>query len=261
MNRTLNKNQQIPRPRGAAMVGLIAALFCAAPAFADVVNFETLLPATYESGLTLSESGYNMLLIEGPGAAAIGQVSGIGTIADANNPNTCDFIACPSGASGNYLVIQNDGAIQFSHPGALNGFTLTGFDFAFVPQLPVGPGNYGQLQLSGVNWQGTTIMTRLDFPGQDDNGSFLFGSAELDAAFRTSVFSSLTINACVWDGQGECQNSLANPAFNQAQFAIDNLALNAVPEPASFLLIGLGIGALGLSRRRTARQAALSTSL
>ena len=251
MNRTRN-HHPLPRLRGAAMSGLIAALFCTAPAYADIVNFDTLAPAAYLSGETISESGYSMLFVEGPVAAELGLVGGVGTIIDNNNPASCDIIACPLGASGNYLGVFNDGGVRFSHQGELSGFTLTGFDFAFIAPAPVGPGNYGQLQLSGVNWQGTTITTRLDFPGQNDNGAFLFGSAVLDAAFRGYVFSALTINACIYGGEGVCQNSWDNPAWNQAQFALDSLNLTAVPEPASLLLAALGLGALGLSRRRQA---------
>lgn len=257
MNRTSNHHNPLPRLRGVAMSGLIAALSCAAPAYADIVNFDGLAPAAYLSGESVSESGYGMLFVEGPVAAQLGLVGGIGTVLDSADPASCNIIACPAGASGNYLGVFNDGGVQFSHQGALSGFTVTGFDFAFVPPTPVGPGNYGQLQLSGVNWQGTTIMTRLDFPGQNDNGSFLFGSAGLDAAFRANVFSTLTISACIYDGDGVCQNSWDNPAWNQAQFALDKLSLNAVPEPASFLLAALGLGALGLSRRRKAASISL----
>ena len=39
---------------------------------------------------------------------------------------------------------------------------------------------------------------------------------------------------------------------NQAQFAIDNLALAEVPEPGSLALIGLGMGALLARRRKSA---------
>jgi hypothetical protein len=251
MNRTRN-HHPLPRLRGAAMSGLIAALFCTAPAYADIVNFDTLAPAAYLSGETISESGYSMLLIEGPVAAGLGLVGNTGTILNSTKKSSCDIIACPAGGNGNYLGVFQDGAVRFSHQGELSGFTLTGFDFAFVAPTPVDPGNYGQLQLSGVNWQGTTIVTRLDFPGQNNNGAFLFGSATLDAAFRGYVFSSLTINACIYDGEGVCQNSWDNPAWNQAQFALDSLNLTAVPEPASLLLAALGLGALGLSRRRQA---------
>lgn len=261
MNRTKNNQKNTPRLRGAAMLSLAASLCCAAPAFADVVNFETLPPSANESGVTLSEAGYNMLLVEGPVAAAFGMVGATGSVIDSNDPASCDIIACPAGATGNYLAVLNDGAVRFSHPGVLSGFTLTGFDFAFVAPVAVPGGSYGQLQLSGVNWQGATIRADLDFPGQNANNNFLFGSAELSAAFRANVFSSLTISACLFDGMGGCFNSFDNPAFNQAQFALDNLQLNAVPEPTSFLLFGLGIGALGLARRRAARKNLSSTSI
>jgi hypothetical protein len=258
MKSTYNHNTSRPRLRGAAV--LIASLFCAAPAFADVVNFESLPASANLSGETLSEAGYNMLLVEGPLAAGYGLVGATGVIIDSSNPFSCDIIACPLGASGNYLAVVNDGAVQLSHPGQLSGFSLTGFDFAFMPPAPVPVGSYGQLQLTGMNWQGTTISTRLDFPAQNAQGTFLFGSADLSAAFRANVFSSLTISACLFDGQGGCFNSFDNPAFNQAQFGIDNLNLTAVPEPGSFLLFGLGMGALGLARRRAARRAVSSTS-
>lgn len=243
------------------MTGLIAALFSAAPAFADTLTFGSVPPAAHESGTSISESGYNMLFIEGPVAAEFGFVSGIGTVIDGNDPFSCSVIGCPAGPNGNYLAILNDGGVQFTHPGMLNGFTISGLNFAFVVPAPVGPGNYGQLVLSGTNWQGQTVSTSLDFPGQNDNGQFMFGAASLSAAFRANVFSSLTINACIYDFDMVCSNSLESPAFNQAQFAIDDVTLNAVPEPASFLLAGLGLGALGVIRRRKSRPAASPLSL
>jgi len=262
MNRL--KNQQRLSPgvtRGITALGLISALVCAAPAMAATITFETLPASAHESGTSVSASGYNMLFVEGAYGADFGVVSGIGTILNAGDPDSCFITGCPAGASGNYLAILNDGAVQFTQTSQAGGFNVHGLNFAFVAPAPVGPGNYGQLQLAGVRWDGSVVSTALDFPGQDDNGSFMFGSAMLDAGFRAQVFKSLTVNACIYDMDQVCSNSLASPAFNQAQFALDNIALNDVPEPASFLLFGLGIGALGLSRRRAARKAASPVTL
>ncbi|UUZ56391.1 NF038120 family PEP-CTERM protein [Massilia sp. H-1] len=238
------------------MIGLMASLF-AAPVLADTLTFDTLAPSVYESGTAVDESGYNMLFVEGPVAASMNLVSGIGAVLDSNDPFSCDVIGCPVGGNGNYLAILNDGGVQFTHPGQLNGFTISGLNFSFISPVPVGPGDYGQLVLSGTNWFGQSVSTTLAFPGQNNNGQFMFGAAALDAAFRGNVFTNLTISACIYDVNNACSNSVDSPAFNQAQFALDNVTLNAVPEPASFLLSGLGLAALGATRRRRATRSDL----
>jgi hypothetical protein len=246
--------------RGLSVLGAAAAL-CCAPAYAATINFESLDPSANMSGETLTESGYNLLLVNGPVAAEFGFESGVGAVLDSADPFSCDITGCPSGATGKYLAILNDGAVTLTSNGSSHWFQLSGMDFAFVSPAPVLDGDYGRIVLAGVNLAGDTVETMLAFPGQDAQGRFTFGASSLSAAFRSTVFTSLTISACLWDADGNCSNSFESPAFNQAQFALDNISVSDVPEPASFLLAGIGIAALGLSRRRASKPAALSTTI
>jgi hypothetical protein len=54
---------------------------------------------------------------------------------------------------------------------------------------------------------------------------------------------------------GSCVNSLDQPAYNLAQFALDNIdaTVSAVPEPATWMALLAGLGVLGAAARRTRR--------
>jgi hypothetical protein len=243
--------------RAAAALCSAAWLLSATPAMATVIDFSSLAPSAHLSGETLSEAGYNMLLQEGPVGAFYGVVSGTGTVADANNPYTCDVIGCPGGGDGKYLMVLNDGAVRFSRADNIGGFTFGGLDLAFLTPAPVPNFDYGRLRLSGTQYDGSVASIEVAFPGQDAGGVFQFGSGAITPDFSRLVFSSLRIDACLFNNDNVCVNDLDNPAFNQAQFAIDNLTFSEVPEPASILLTGFAIGALALQRRRRAAATAV----
>lgn len=255
MNNRLHTRAGLNRAVVSSLVAGACALLGAAPALATTINFESLMPAAYDSGVTLNESGYNMLLIEGPVAAYYGGVGATGTVLDGSDPFFCTVAGCPVGNTTKFLGVLNDGAVNFTRNSEL-GFKIDRLDFGFIAPVAVAPGDYGQLQLSGTTLDGTVFTTEYAFPGQNAAGSFTFGSAVLDPAFRALVFTSLTINACLFNNADVCVNSFDNPAENQAQFAIDNIQFADVPEPATFLLAGMGMAALGWSRRRNAPRAA-----
>ena len=245
----MNLRLHLGRPSWTAGLAAAALLF-AAPAMASTITFSSLAPSAYASGDTLSEAGYDLALVGGPMAQYYGYVDNTGLVADAADPFNCDLITCPGGADGHYLMVLNDGAVKLTRSDLQGGFLLDGLDLAFVTPLPVADGNYGMLRLSGTLRDGGTASTMASFPGQDANGVFAFGNAFIDPAFRQYAFTSLTIDACLFDADMNCSNDFDHPAMNQAQFAIDTLSLTAVPEPGALLLASLGLGALALQRRR-----------
>jgi hypothetical protein len=257
------KSRRKPGPRcGLSILALVTSGMCAAPAFATLIGFETLPAEVHLSGTSITEASYRMLFIEGPVAASFGSAGSTGALINGADPFSCDLVGCPSGANGRYLSILNDGAVQLTSIGSSSLFTLNSFNFVFVPPLAEPLGDGGRMVLDGVNESGSTVSTSLDFSGPKNDGLYWFGAASLDAGFLSTRFSSLSFSACLNDGFGGCFNSVDNPAFNQAQFAIDDIDLtavpNAVPEPDSYWLAGFALAALGMTRRRSS---ARSTSL
>jgi hypothetical protein len=229
-----------------ALAGSLA-LLASAPAAAAIIDFESQLPTIYLPGETFEEAGFFLTAVDNHGGSGIP-----GGLANGFDPTTCPLGGCPTGNNSLFYVGVNDGGLDITRNWVENTFMLRGFDFSFL--APVGdldPGVYGQLQLSATTVGGATITTSLDFPAVGANGRPPFGAAALGSAFMNATLTSLNIRACLFDG-----NACVNPGddsllINQAQFAIDNINLAEVPEPGSMALIGLGMGALALRRRKT----------
>ena len=228
-----------------AVAGSVA-LLASAPAAAAVINFENQWPTIYFPGESFEESGYVLTAIDNHDGSGIP-----GGIANGNDPTTCPEGGCPAGNSSLYYIGVNDGGLDIARNWVENTFILRGFDFSFVAPLGgLKTGSYGQLQLNATTVGGATIATSLDFPAIV-GGRPQFGTAMLDSAFLNTTLTSLSFRACLFDGSS-CVNPEDGDMFiNQAQFAIDNIDLAEVPEPGSIALIGLGMGALALRRRKT----------
>ncbi|QJE00784.1 PEP-CTERM sorting domain-containing protein [Massilia forsythiae] len=230
--------------------GAALSLLGAVPAMAGVVNFESVDPTFYVDGETLSEAGYALQVVDTHGTGALA-----GLLVNGLDPTTCSLGGCPTDNQSHYYAGLADGALRITRNGG-EAFSLASFDYAFV--APIGGQintPYGQLVLTGtVRDLGTTISYAINFPGTDSAGNPVFSSALPSAAFASSVFTSLTIRACLFDGNGGCTypQDISDPAYNQAQFALDNINLAEVPEPGSLALLALGMGALTLRRRKSA---------
>lgn len=260
-----NHRSTAPRPRprtlGAALLASLAAL--AAPAAqADIINFsatQNIVSArlnagdsTYNGGDAFRQDSYRFDVQDGPVARAAGLNGLAGALVDGANPFNCTILACPAGNQSKYFAGLNDGALLVTRDYGAS-FRLDGLDFGFI--APVGglaDGNYGQLRLSAVASDGSVISAAMDFAGQDAAGQFQFRNWIAGSAFAGRSLRSLSIDACLYTDGGDCINSEADPAGNQAQYALDNLGVTAVPLPATPALLLLGLAGMGWVRRRRA---------
>ncbi len=227
----------------------VAALFgftaFAGSAQAATIDFDRLSQgdfSVFTNGDSFSEKGFNFTVL-----GADGGLNGAGIAG--SNDLTCTIINCPVGNNSGYYAGLNDGALGVVSQNPA-GFKVRGLDFAFI--APTGgliDFSVGKLVLTGHKMDGSLEQTTIDFQPQV-NGVFQFSNWQA-GNFGNTVFRDMTINACLFTMDGSC----VSPAGNQAQFAVDNLNLAAVPEPSTYAMMGLGLLGLAAFARRRKQQA------
>jgi hypothetical protein len=242
----------------APLIGALGAI--AAPAQAAVITFDAAQnvvtqalnagDTAYNTGDAFTEAGFTLQVNNNPSAEP-DEYGLVGALVDSNDALACVIAACPVGNGSVYFAGLNDGSLNITNSGGLK-FRVAGLHYGFIaPVFGLPNFSYGRLMLTGTTEAGATISAGGDFPGQDVDGNFTFDQFMLDPAFRNTTLTSLSINACLFDGTGDCVSARALTQ-NQAQFAIDELDLStAIPEPASVALMLLGmLGLTTVSRRR-----------
>ena len=169
----------------------------------------------------------------------------VGLLIDGSDvANTCFNLICPTNNGTNFLSLVNDGLPWL---GRLDGglFTISSFDAAFiaaggatVPTFPL------LLRVYAWDIDGNLYFEDV-LPSGLNNGLLEFNSYTLSDAFASRHYVEVDFYGYACNSAGSC-----NRPSNAAQFAIDNIALYAIPEPASLALVGLTIAGLGAVRRR-----------
>ncbi|WP_457352303.1 NF038120 family PEP-CTERM protein [Roseateles sp. P5_D6] len=177
--------------------------------------------------------------------AQIGDLVGI--LADGSDPNTCLNVQCPANNSTQYLAMLADAALVF---GSTDGyrFSVKSFDASWIGNGEALQSTPGFVRLqgvrNGVSTTATFALTGLNAANQLNFSSIntgAFGNIEFDYVYAYGF-------ACPPPGGGTTCSAFST---DRAQFGLDNITIEHVPEPASLALLSVaGLAAFRASRRR-----------
>jgi hypothetical protein len=245
------RNSHLFKFLGAALVAAAAA---AAPAHAGVITFEDgygpvggMIDGDADSWKNdaYREAGYGIGYYSN---VVGGEGSLVGVFMD-GDVDSCDTssMACPANKTGKYYAALNDSymGIRFE---AGAGFLLKSFDASFIgssPSLASYPNPPGLIRMIGYRADGSSLSQDYWLNGPTASG-FQLNHFDAVGAFANTMFVEALVFGYSCDTSGNCK------AFqtNKGQFAIDNIAMTDVPEPATAAIVGLGLLGLGAARRR-----------
>lgn len=165
----------------------------------------------------------------------------------------CSDLLCPVNNPTNYLAMLDDGVVAFGMadgPGSYFRFSLKSFSASFIGSGDPLQNTPGFIRLQGVR-DGVSTIATFALTGLDANGQLNFGT------INTGAFGDIEFDyvyafgfACAAPGAG---NSCSAFSTNRAQFALDDLVIEHVPEPGSLALLAVaGLAAGRVTRRRAA---------
>jgi hypothetical protein len=172
----------------------------------------------------------------------------VGVLVDGNDvASTCFSVGCPTNNSTTFLGMLDDGLPEIYRLDGGN-FKLTQFDASFMSASgDAVPPIAALLRIYGFSVGGVVGFEDFLLPGPDKNGALGFSTFTAGALFSTNDIVAIDIYGYACNAAGSC-----NRSSDKAQFALDNITFAEVPEPGTWLLMGLALVGAAVARRRRA---------
>jgi hypothetical protein len=229
-----------------------AALSFTLGAQAAVITFDGLDASPFATNMPLLgdgdefyQAGYYFDPFSNQGGAQVGDL--VGAIVDGSDvANTCFSVACPTNNSTHFYTALNDGVLYMSSIDD-TPFKLQGLSASFVGAGgEIFPNTTLILRAQGSKVGGGTITASINLPGPV-NGAFSFANYSYSSAFANTALTGVFFFGLACNSAGSCS------AFSsdKGQFALDNISV--VPEASTWMMMALGLAAVGaFARRRNA---------